>query len=691
MGAEKGDRPHLYEVPSGPFRQMGPIPFFRTSRRYATIENAGRDEVVVEADKLREMDVLGPRQKQWETLKAVLGHEMTMAYLASPDARQPRLSFHTQSHAEVATVKARIGLAETILVIDANGAYRGELALRVDNATEQFLEIRLPEGGRLWTARVAGEPVKPTAIPGSTDPRGVRIPLIKTARGELYYQVVLKYGGRMPALGAWGGVAFPLIRSLNVVPDLSQVRLYVPEQYRWFDFGGTMRLVREEADLQAGYVQFQNNQLQQIGLALQQGDKWTKARAEANLKAQQTEMSSFRSNLSSASTANPELQSQLAFNDSIDRQVQRDFARVAEQPQPAELQDNRQRMNAFYQGQTYGRARNVVGEVGQNWADKAETGAGDQGISSQRGFAFRSVTPKPQRKSPAGGKQAQSLTMMVNPKIVIQEEEEGKLGVPTAIKAQIGGEVQSGVVERYKAQLDRQLTQQVQTYQYGGAQISLGSGLNPSAPLLQPSFTGGGTDYGGTLGRTGPYLGGLGGLGPGSPAPLSPATPSAPVPEAALPGMAPPANAGGELGAAKEKACAAPSYTVAKPGWGKTPAQPAVAAGLASLDFDLPTPGVLYRFTTPQGDVEITARNISGNLLRRLVGIAAVAVGLLVLWFVARAIRRANVAPPKRPIAAVVLIFAGLVSLCGGILPLAGLAAIAVGCGLEIHRQTQRT
>ena len=128
----------------------------------------------------------------------------------------------------------------------------------------------------------------------------MRIPLIKTARGELYYEVVLKYGGRMPALGAWGSVAFPLIHSLNVAPDLSQVRLYVPEQYRWFDFGGTMRLVREEADLQAGYVQFQNKQLSQIGLALQQGDKWTKARAAANLKAQQTEMSSFRSNLSSA-------------------------------------------------------------------------------------------------------------------------------------------------------------------------------------------------------------------------------------------------------------------------------------------------------------------------------------------------------------------------------------------------------
>ena len=28
---EKGDRPHLCEAPSGPFRQMGPVPFFSTT------------------------------------------------------------------------------------------------------------------------------------------------------------------------------------------------------------------------------------------------------------------------------------------------------------------------------------------------------------------------------------------------------------------------------------------------------------------------------------------------------------------------------------------------------------------------------------------------------------------------------------------------------------------------------------
>ena len=96
-------------------------------------------------------------------------------------------SFHTQTHAAVATVKARIGLAETKLVVDANGAYRGELALRVDNATEQFLDIRLPEGGTLWTAAWPASRSSRRG-PRLDRPARVRIPLIKTAPGELAYR-----------------------------------------------------------------------------------------------------------------------------------------------------------------------------------------------------------------------------------------------------------------------------------------------------------------------------------------------------------------------------------------------------------------------------------------------------------------------------------------------------------------------
>ena len=106
------------------------------------------------------------------------------------------------------TVKAHIGLSETTLMVDDNGAYRGQVVLRMDNATEQFLEIRLPEGrgsGRpAWRARRSSRPT----CPARASPRDVRIPLIKTACGDLYYEVVLKYGGKMPALGTVGSVSF---------------------------------------------------------------------------------------------------------------------------------------------------------------------------------------------------------------------------------------------------------------------------------------------------------------------------------------------------------------------------------------------------------------------------------------------------------------------------------------------------
>ena len=81
------------------------------------------------------------------------------------------------------TVKARIGLAETTLVVDANGAYRAQEVLHIDNAASSFSKFACPraptldrQGGR--RARQAD------AVAGAADPRRVRIPLIKTAPGD---------------------------------------------------------------------------------------------------------------------------------------------------------------------------------------------------------------------------------------------------------------------------------------------------------------------------------------------------------------------------------------------------------------------------------------------------------------------------------------------------------------------------
>ena len=180
--------PGMHEAPIPDSRDWADRPALRGDR-------AGRPRRSGARGPLREVEALGPRQEAAENLMAILGHELTMAYVVAADAAEPRLRFRTETHAAVATVKASIGLARTRLVLDANGAYRAEVSLAVNNATEQFLDVRLPPAARLWTVRVAGEPVKPTRVPGSADPQDVRIPLIKTAAGEGAYDVVLKYGG----------------------------------------------------------------------------------------------------------------------------------------------------------------------------------------------------------------------------------------------------------------------------------------------------------------------------------------------------------------------------------------------------------------------------------------------------------------------------------------------------------------
>src|SRR4029079_3832677 len=219
-----------------------PIPTIETGQtdhRYVTLESAGRDEIVASAQ--NGVDPLGQEQSEWRMLTGVLGRGLTQAYLVRQGSAQPLLALKAKDRAAVETAGARMVLAKTTLLFDAGGAYRGEQLYRIDNSVEQYLEVKLPQSSRLWTAHVAGEPVKP-ASDATTDV--VRVPLVKTARGDADYAVVLKYGGELGALDSLDQVDFPLIRTVNIHVERSQVELYVPETHRWFDFGGTMRLVR---------------------------------------------------------------------------------------------------------------------------------------------------------------------------------------------------------------------------------------------------------------------------------------------------------------------------------------------------------------------------------------------------------------------------------------------------------------
>jgi len=645
---------------------QAPIPAFeigRTNRRFVVFEEGGREEVVIEPMELREIEPVVPGRAEWTALKELFGDKLARAYTASTDAQNPRLPFHVERRQEVATVQASIGLAETTLLVDDLGAYRAAAVFQVTNSTEQYLEVELPSGATLWTAVVAGEPVKPVAVAGNA--RRALVPLVKTAAGDPYYVVGLKFGGRLPAMGTLGKVDFPMLRCVNIQPELSHARLYLPKGQYWFDFGGTMRRAESETELEKGYVQFYNKQISQIGQAIEQGDEWTKARGQNALKQIGLAVHGYGQ---SGQTFNPQMQAALSANAGLIQQAQQEAIKQQAPAQPPAQQFNRERLSEAQQGLKVDLAKNKVQTLGRNW-DADRFGLGDAKPAA-----------KPQAaKEVATGRQTQSLRTAVSPRIVIQEEEEEKLGVgdknipppnsvPPAAQPQPPAQAGEGeALQRYQQRLEEQTANMPGDTSVGGFYAPNRRQILPGAP--KPA----------TPGDTGL-------TGPESPSPnwdpfaQRPAAVSPPMPgrgSTTAPVQLPPFSQetvpahGGQGGEGRGEQSIAP-------------------AGLASLDFDLPEYGRVYLFTTLRGETQITARHVSLDLARRLAEIVFVVAAAFAARGIVCSSRRCGLAWLAQPAGSWLLILLGLLSLAAGVLPLLGLALIVVGIGLKLSRLMAR-
>ncbi|MHC4434429.1 MAG: hypothetical protein ACYTBS_21520, partial [Planctomycetota bacterium] len=89
-------------------------------------------------------------------------------------------------------IQAVVDLLALTTVIDRSGRCRYEAKVALQNRSEQFLIVEMPKGLRLWSAKVASQPVKPAVATNS--PQGqVLIPLVKTSPGGLPYEVYLYF------------------------------------------------------------------------------------------------------------------------------------------------------------------------------------------------------------------------------------------------------------------------------------------------------------------------------------------------------------------------------------------------------------------------------------------------------------------------------------------------------------------
>lgn len=352
QGEQRGDVRVLIENDRGLADKVyrAPIPQIETPtaqvRQYVALQSAGRDEVIVHG--ASGVEPLGWDQREAEVLRQYLGR-VTQGFVVR--GQTPHLELALRRREADSFAGARIGLGETLLVLDALGGYRAQQTYQVDNATEPFLEVELPEGARLWTAHVAGEPVKPAAAPSGGDQRA-RIPLIKTALGDRDYPVVLKYGGQVKPVGIFGQVAFPLVRAVNIRVEQSNVEIYLPESHQWLRFRGTVGPGVGQQELEAERQTYFRKQQQRLLEAARHADDFAKVRALVNLQA----------------SLEVALEAKL-------KQETREELRRQEQGLAAQSElDNRPRLGKAYAQQKPARSKNVILDLGQNWDQPESAG-----------------------------------------------------------------------------------------------------------------------------------------------------------------------------------------------------------------------------------------------------------------------------------------------------------------------------
>ncbi|MCX7590319.1 MAG: hypothetical protein N2255_01690, partial [Kiritimatiellae bacterium] len=247
--------------------------------------------------------------------------------------------------------------------------------------------------------------VKPV-IPDAAARQRVRIPLVKTATGELDYTVVLTYGGKTGCPPHLGMAKIPLIRTVNISADLSQLELFLPHTHTWFHFGGTMEHVRSHEDFQVGFLQYQAKVGKSLLQVLRYGDLFSQKRAAANLGRWEKNLRDYQSG-GGVVAQSESLSRELSNVEGLLSESDQELQKMSETgKRVADRQDNRLRLNDAYQGQVVNPTANAVLKAGSNW-DDAGVRRGEPSTSTATfntaWFEDKKLAPVPQAR-PTDGK-----------------------------------------------------------------------------------------------------------------------------------------------------------------------------------------------------------------------------------------------------------------------------------------------
>jgi len=257
-----------FALPIDASTKVLPIPHIETDapagyRAIVAVQNMSRHDIYVkEKVELAEMAVseqqrLMPREMR-ESLQYVF-ESFEENWLLSLDLKPAKMA---------ARIQAVVDPLSLTTVIDRNGRCRYEARVALQNRSEQFLRVIVPEGLRLWSARVADQPVKPAKGTASTE-NEVLIPLVKTSPGGLPYDVHLFFASESdkPFVEPLNGLTKlkPPGISIAGIPVMRTTwSLRLPSGYRYMRPGGNMSPVAGTVEVLSLDIEAKLEQLRRL-------------------------------------------------------------------------------------------------------------------------------------------------------------------------------------------------------------------------------------------------------------------------------------------------------------------------------------------------------------------------------------------------------------------------------------------
>ena len=145
-----------------------------------------------------------------------------------------KLALDVRRFDDAAVLEALVDRAQFTSVVADDGQMMTEMSLSVRNNGRQFLEVELPAGANVWSAFVAGQPVRPSLRDGK-----LLLPIQQSGADDGAVSVELTYVGTNYFPHAKGLVGF-VSPQFDVPLKNAHWEVYLPPDYDYQKFSGTM-------------------------------------------------------------------------------------------------------------------------------------------------------------------------------------------------------------------------------------------------------------------------------------------------------------------------------------------------------------------------------------------------------------------------------------------------------------------